>query len=266
MYLNLQTAPDTIVKYVDCAQKNNLNIEIADFHHPELLNNSKAFSIHKRFVKKTLKNFKGKISMHGPFYNMDFTSPDILIQNVVKKQFKKVFDFAHSINAENVVIHSTFNPNIGHESYIKLFIENSVLFLSSFAKSTKYKGNILIENIWDETPDYIIEIIDRLENENIKNVKFITDIGHINIFSKISAAEWIFKVRNHCSYFHFSNNFGKIDEHNDLFNGTVNFESVVKTIMDNIKNPVITLEIKTDFSYIEESIEYIQGLVKQYKT
>ncbi|MGM0608696.1 MAG: TIM barrel protein [Candidatus Muiribacteriota bacterium] len=262
MKIFLQTAPDTVKKYVNYAERNNLNIELADFHHPELLNSKKQLNNHIRYVKKLLQNFNGILSMHGPFFSMDFITKDSLILKAVKRQLSKFFKVADSLQADFVILHSPYNPLITSGSYDRFFVTECVKFFSNFLLETDYKGIVLFENIWEPVPDLLIDITKKLSVKPDINFEIITDIGHINVFGSISMAEWIKKVSSCCRYFHFSNNFGKKDDHYDLFNGSINIEKVVQHIMTNISNPHITLEVHDNFEFIVDNVKFLKSINK----
>ena len=72
-----------------------------------------------------------------------------------------------------------------------------------------YKGIILIENIFEETPEMLKELIETI---NLPNVKINLDIGHAKL-GKVSLEEWIRELKDHIDYIHVHSNDGLYDNH-----------------------------------------------------
>ena len=54
-------------------------------------------------------------------------------------------------------------------------------------KATKHNIMIVLENLWEPSPEFIKEILNRI---NRNNVKMCFDTGHANVHTKIPIHKW----------------------------------------------------------------------------
>lgn len=219
-------------------QELNIGIEIQDFTEPNLEDDEI-----KRIIKgykKAFQNFKGIKSLHGPFLDLKPSSPDLLIREISYKRYLNTINTGTELGIDYLIFHSQINPYLNQPFLRRLNNMQSKEFWDKILSETEYKGIILIENIFEETPKMLKEYIETI---NISNIKINLDIGHAKL-GKAKIEEWIIELKDHIEYIHIHSNDGLYDEH----------RSPSKEEIDNLKdilrkyklNPVLSLEYNID--------------------
>lgn len=239
---------------VKFANDNRLNLEISRFGNLQTLD-----SYYDGFLehyKKALVNFKGKLTLHGFFLDLNVAAQDPLIQRISERRFQQSFNVARALNAKTVVFHSGFNGLVKHPAYYRGFINSKIKFWKKFIKQFENAGiTAVLENTYENTPDILIDIV---ENVCSDNLKLCIDTGHVNINSSKSCAEWIKAFGNNLHHMHLHNNFGSHDDHNSVLNGTIDFNEVLNTLLETGISPNLVVEI-FDTTSAMESVEFINN-------
>ncbi len=221
---------------LDLFNKINIGLEIQDFTEPNLNIKEKDKLI--RNYKKIFKDFNGIKSLHGPFLDLKPASPDLAIRDVSFAKYLNTLDISHKLGMDYVIFHSQINPYL-NEGFIKeLNNRQNKEFWNKILKKSKYRGIILIENIFEESPEILKEYIETIDRENIK---INLDIGHAKL-GKASLEEWIRELKDHIAYMHIHSNDGLYDRHMSPKDDEI---QDLYLLLEKYKiNPVIALEYK----------------------
>ncbi|TJX13518.1 sugar phosphate isomerase/epimerase [Tissierella creatinini] len=216
-----------------------VGIEIQDFTEPNLTDEEvKHLTIR---YNKLFSQFNGVKSLHGPFLDLKPASPDLEIRRVSYNKYLRTLKVATQLDMDYVIFHSQINPYLNDPYLIKLNnIQTRDFFHEILDELKDFKGTILIENIFEPTPDLIKERIDMI---NIPNIKNILDIGHAKLGS-VSLEKWVKELKNHLVYVHLHSNNGVHDLHQ------VPSEIEILALKDLFRkydlNPVVSLEYKSN--------------------
>ena len=226
-----------------------LGVEIQDFTEPNL-SELEIFRLIKEYKEK-LKNLNGLRALHGPFLDLKPSSPDKLIRKVSYNRYLETIKIAKELNIDYIIFHSQINPYLNSPELIKLNNLQSKEFWHKILKETKdYKGIILIENIFEENPIMIKDLLDTIK---LPNVRMNLDIGHAKL-GKVSLEEWIKSMKDYIEYIHVHSNNGIYDEHK-----SPNEDEILQLyqLLDKYKiDPMISLEYK---------IENLTEEIKKYR-
>ncbi|MBP3815746.1 MAG: sugar phosphate isomerase/epimerase [Firmicutes bacterium] len=177
-----------------------------------------------------------KVIMHGPFTEL---TPDAIDPGAIDLMIKRYMDtisICLEMGIRDLVLHDGYIPLLYQKSW---HIKRSIDFWSDFAERVPEDFTIYIENVFDDEPDTLCEIIDRV-NENLKRekgralYKICLDIGHANALTHGGTEEiirWIKNMGMRIGHFHLHNNDGFQDLHNHVNEGTLDIETVLKEIM-----------------------------------
>ncbi len=214
-------------------------LEIQDFVIPEnlLVHEEKIFEQYMDL----LGDFKGEITIHGPYMDLNPISMDEEIKEITYKRYLQIIETAKKFNAEWVVIHTYFsqihNQSPGYQEY---WVEENLKFWKNIIPILENKKvKIALENIFDVNPQTIKKLIDTIDS---KYFKACVDVGHSNVFSEYSPNEWIEQLGDRVKYLHVSDNHGKIDEHLELGKGSINFEKINNVLEKNNNSVIIISE------------------------
>ncbi len=215
-----------------------VGVEIQDFTEPNLTD-EEVKDLTVRY-NKLFSQFNGIKSLHGPFLDLKPASPDLEIRRVSYNKYLRTLKVATQLDMDYVIFHSQINPYLNDPYLIKLNnIQARDFFYEILDELKDFKGTILIENIFEPTPDLIKERIDML---NIPNIKIILDIGHAKL-SNVSLEKWVKELKDHLVYVHLHSNNGVHDQHQ------VPSEIEILALKDLFRkydlNPVVSLEYKS---------------------
>lgn len=192
---------------IDLFKRLNIGLEIQDFTEPNLKMEELVKIIDD--YRKVLRKFDGLKSLHGPFLDLKPASPDLQIREVSYKRYLNTIYAAEQLNIDYIVFHSQINPSLNEPFIKELNNRQSKELWEKILSDTQYKGIILIENIFEESPEMLKEYI---ETVNMPNVRINLDIGHAKL-GKVDLEYWIRELRDYIEYIHIHSNNGIYDEH-----------------------------------------------------
>lgn len=233
----LLKAVSTIDEFdLDLFKSLNIGVEIQDFTEPNL-NIKEKDSLIRRY-KKLFKDFEGIKSLHGPFLDLRPASPDLSIRDISYSKYLNILDICYKLNMDYVIFHSQINPYLNEPFIQDLNNRQNKEFWDKILKNSKYKGTILIENIFEESPQMLKEYIETVNRENIK---INLDIGHAKL-GRASLEEWIRELKDHIAYMHIHSNNGLYDMHNSPDKEEI--EALYELLDRYNINPSLSLEYK----------------------
>lgn len=192
---------------VEEANRLDYGIELQDFVEPNL-----SFEEKKRLISiysRDLSLLKGPKAMHGPFLDLKPSSPDMLIREASRRRYSETLDIAAFLKVDYVIFHSQINPYLNLPSLMKLNAKQAAEYWQEVLMLTNYEGIILLENIFEETPDMLAELLEEISD---KRIRVNLDIGHLRL-GKASLDEWVSSLAGWISYIHVHGNDGKFDVH-----------------------------------------------------
>lgn len=225
-------------EFLALAKSQHCNLEVATFTYSNVYDADWAKILQEQ--KLQLSTFEGKVSMHGTFQDLLIHSSDKKIAEVSKQRILENLEIAMKLNATQIVFHGSFNPLIRDEHYKKDWIERNASFWSEVLH--KYEIKILLENTWEPTPDLFRNLLEKI---NSPRLKICLDIGHVNVYSKISIKEWFVSLGQEISYIHLSDNLGERDQHLEIGQGKINWQDFSRIVGEYADSPEIVLELVT---------------------
>jgi len=210
--------------------------------------------------KKIIENFKGKISVHGPFVGIRQTHMDCLLKEAVKKRMRLTYEMAKELKPEILVMHSGIDGDIKKWKLMDFWMEETTNFWKNEIKKYEKEGiKIVIENLVEEEPDILNKLCDAV---NSHFFALCLDIGHLNVFSELSPSNWVKRMDKKLQYVHLHDNNGENDEHLPVGKGNIDFEN----FFDSLKNSEndITIALELDHCTPEEKIENLIEVINKY--
>jgi len=247
------TIKDNFKDVVDLASKIGTNIEISRFIDSNILDNN--LDAELNYFSQALRNFQGKVTLHGPFMDLNPASKDSKILQITILRYNQTLKAAKALNTKTIVFHTGYNGLVKSQLYHDKFIEDQITFWQEFIK--KFEDNditIALENTYENTPEVITSIIN---NVNSKYLKACIDAGHVNINSSMSVTDWINKLGKNLHHMHLHNNFGDADSHNSILSGTLDFKDILDCLEKNNLHPNLIIEIFNEKNSLE-SIDFIK--------
>lgn len=241
MNFNIVKCISTIDEFLPREFKNlNIGVEIQDFTEPNLKDNEIENLVCE--YKKLLQDFPHTKSLHGPFLDLKPASPDKDIRKISYEKYFRTIKIATELDLDYIVFHSQINPYLD-EPFIKSLNnnQNKDFWHNILGNAEDFKGKILLENIFEDEPLILKELIETI---NLPNVKICLDIGHAKLRTNRPLEKWVKELNEHIEYIHFHWNEGLYDEHNSP--GEEDIKYLKKLLLKYNLNPIIALEYRVD--------------------
>lgn len=215
------------------ARKYGVGLEIAEFC--TAFNMDQYYTETDRLVRAQMEGVS-HFTFHAPFNELCSAAIDPLVQDVTRRRYQQAYDLSRQYGISRMIVHSGFIPNIYFPEW---FVKCSIDFWKAFI-ADKPDAQIFIENVMDETPDVIVDLVKGIDDPR---VKICLDIGHANAFhTKVDVPEWIDAMAPWLGHIHIHNNDGGWDIHNVLGEGTIPMAETLANILDRAPDVTFAIE------------------------
>lgn len=199
-------------------EKTDAGIESIEFSIAENLD---CRSSRLKNYKKRLEYMGGeRLTLHGPFLDLNPVSYDTKIAVATRERYEQVYEAAQYLGAEKVIFHTCFIPQI---YYLEGWVEQTSEFWNDFLREKK-GIQILLENVYDREIFPLIKVQDAVESADFM---LCLDLGHAHCYSEIPVEQWILQMRNRIGHIHIHDNCGDRDSHMALSDGTVPLNTIL---------------------------------------
>ena len=227
--------------------KLNIGFEYNDFFIPSLLDDKEA--LRKRI--DAYKNVGGYNTIHGVFFDICFNSSDELIKNASYTRARQTLDIAKELGCKKIVFHTNYIVGFNSADYKKMWVDRNALAYKTFLK--EYPDiEILIENMFDNNDELILKVLNEV---NDPRFKMCFDVAHANL-SDESINDWFNNCKKYISHIHINDNFGDSDSHLAIGSGSIDYNYVIKEILNDFDGTIL-IEVKTTDDFIK-SYEYLK--------
>jgi sugar phosphate isomerase/epimerase len=186
--------------------------------------------------------FRGLLAIHGPFLGMEFSHPDYLIREVVKRRLDMTLDAAVNLQASRVILHSSYKPEIEIFNLQEIWLKGCVEFWRQEIRHWAEAGILVVlENDLEKSPDLLVRLVDEVDHPSLK---LCLDIGHQNVFSDVRAPEWVQRLGTRLAHVHVHDNDGRQDRHWSLGRGTIDFEPFYAALLQHAPETILSLEVE----------------------
>jgi len=185
-------------------------------------------------------------TVHAPFMDLSPGGYDRAVRRITIDKIKKAVEVAHHLNAKGVVCHPGYD-RWRFDGNEQLWLEGSIQTWSEVLLEADRKMEIMLENIFEETPSTLIELFGHFKD---KNLYFCFDTGHFNLFSRLPLEEWLIPLKNRIREMHIHDNNGNADDHLPIGSGTFPFREL-KAFISNMSGVRFTTEFHNEAHAID---------------
>jgi sugar phosphate isomerase/epimerase len=180
-----------------------------------------------------------KTTIHGPFMDLNPGSLDPLVRQATMHRFTQVFDAAEIIRPSIIVFHPGYDRWRYGESRQK-WLDNSVDFWRKLLVRAERIGcTIAIENIFEEEPSTLRSLFEAIDSPLFCHC---FDVGHWNLFAKVSLDDWFAELGGYIAEAHLHDNNGTKDDHLPVGEGEIDFYALFALLKRHAPHAVYTLE------------------------
>lgn len=227
----------------DIAKTHNLGIEIAEFCTASYIDEQ--FLATDALVQDKINGISVK-TLHGPFNELFPCAIDPLARKLAKHRYNQSIQLAKHYQADKVILHGGYNPKIYYSCW---YVEQSIEFWKQFMQEYNEDIIICLENVYEETPEMLLEIINAVGDQRLG---ICLDIGHINAYSNVPLEQWLNSCAPYIKHFHVHNNNGDFDTHQGIDNGNIDvqfFFTQATALCPNATFALEVLEAKSSVSW-----------------
>ena len=223
-------APDTGA----LSRRHGLGVEIAEYC--TAWNMDEKFAGTDKTVRATIENVE-KLTLHAPFNELFPCAIDPKARILAKERYLQAISLAENYGADRVVIHGGYNPRMYYPIW---YTEQSAVFWREFMGEYAGKVRICLENVFEETPDMLTDIIKAV---NDPRLGMCLDIGHVNAYSKIPPLKWLEACAPYIYHYHIHNNSADFDSHSALCDGTIPMKELLTAAAELTPDATKALEV-----------------------
>lgn len=221
------------------AEEVNLGLELQAFADPIVLANDWLAVLDEH--QRLLSGFSGRVGMHGAFYDMVSASLDPAIVEVTRMRYRQNLQAAATLRVNYIVFHVNYMGFLKVPNYRSGWLERQIAFWEPLAREASQLGiNVLLENLWEDEPALIPDILDAVNNPCLRAC---LDIAHATLFSDHSIEEWLGAFAPYLHLCHLNNHDGQMDLHWPLNKGVLDYRSVLAGLRRLPSSPFFTLEM-----------------------
>ena len=159
-----------------------------------------------------------KTTIHAPFMDLNPGSYEPLLQDITRRRFHQAMDAAALLRPLVVVFHPGYDTWRYGETRDRWLAESIPLWQEMVERGEECGSLIAVENIFEEEPSTLFDLIQCVDSPRLRHC---FDVGHWNMFTKVSMEEWFSVLGPYIVETHIHDNHGQKDEHAPLGEGNI---------------------------------------------
>jgi sugar phosphate isomerase/epimerase len=224
-----------LAEHLEYAIANNINPEV--FFPAEALD---------RLVWEELSSLAGALrgagletTIHAPFLDLNPGAIDPSIRAASYHRIQQVMETAKMLHPRVIVVHPGYD-DLRYGDNRLIWLKNSIDFWRAFVEKARDLGTILaVENIFEKEPSTIKALLDEIDDPCFRHC---FDVGHWNMFAKVTLEEWFNELGSYIVESHIHDNHGQSDEHLPVGEGVINFNHYFPLLNQYAPSAVWTIE------------------------
>ena len=188
-----------------------------------------------RFEKRLKEMNVSRLTLHGPFLDLNPASYDSHVAKVTRLRFEQAYAAARKLGADKLVLHTGF---IYRVHLPEGWAGRTADFFNEFLEG-KSGITVCLENVYDPVPRIMIEVKKRVRSSDFS---LCLDIGHAHCNSDVPLDEWIEAFAPYTTHIHVHDNDKSWDNHQGLGKGTIDLGNVMPLLKSSIPDASVTIE------------------------
>lgn len=194
---------------------------------------------HLRTLADMLQSEGCRVTLHGPFWDLNPGSQDPLVRQVSRTRLHQFLDIVPILQPLQVICHAGYDPR-HYQSHRHLWQERSLAFWEPMVhRAEVLKTPLLLENVWEHTPAMLSNLLGAIASDHFG---FCLDVGHRNAFARATQQEWLVSLSPYLREIHLHDNDSTGDAHLPIGWGNVDFAALFAFLGAEGLNPVMTIE------------------------
>lgn len=237
------------------------DLELQDFHRPDVIANDLSDLV--ATAKAALKGYRGRIGIHGPFWDFNIASWDPQFRALAQSYMLKAVEACGALGGGHMVVHSPYTiwDHNNLENYPNaregLAARATETLAPIVARAESEGVTLVLENCEDIDPMFRVELARSFGSDS---VKVSVDTGHAHYAHGSHNAPpvdyFIKRAGNELKHVHLQDADGHADRHWQLGRGTVNWHAVFEALAELTSQPRLIMELRNK-STVLPSHEYL---------
>jgi sugar phosphate isomerase/epimerase len=161
-----------------------------------------------------------RTTIHAPFMDLSPGALDRLVLEATRQRFQQVMAAAAVLRPEVVVFHPGYDRWRFGSSRNRWLAHSIETFQPVVESAASIGCTVAVENIFEEEPSTLKALLKAFDSPLFRHC---FDVGHWNLFSKLSMAEWFAELGPHIAEAHIHDNHGLSDDHSPLGEAGIDF-------------------------------------------
>lgn len=180
-----------------------------------------------------------KATIHAPFMDLNPGAVDPLVWQATLERFNQVMDAAEILRPTVIVFHPGYDRwRFGDKK--QRWLDNSLRIWEKILLRGERIGCVIaVENIFEEEPSTLRMLLDALDSPLFRHC---FDVGHFNLFARVSMEDWFAELGNRIAEAHIHDNHGTRDEHLPPGEGSIDFQKFFSLLRRFAPDAAYTLE------------------------
>ncbi|HTY21191.1 MAG TPA: sugar phosphate isomerase/epimerase family protein [Geobacteraceae bacterium] len=195
-------------------------------------------------------------TMHAPYADLNPGSPERLIREATLKRFHQLLDVAEAFRPRVIVLHPGYDRWRFAESR-ELWLHHSINTWREVLPRAEAIGcTLAVENVFEEEPSTLRALFEAVDSPLLRHC---FDVGHWNLFVKMSMEEWFAEIGPWIAEAHIHDNQGKKDDHSAIGDGNIDFDLFFRLMGEYAPDAAWTLE-----AHSRETLEKALVKIRDY--
>lgn len=236
------------------AEKYGTYFEYNDFFMPRILDDEAKVKELISFYQ-TLPRDRSHDTLHGAFLDVAIHSEDARIREISELRVRQSLEIGRSLGVRGVVFHTNLISNFRTEAYMQHWLQSNESFWKRML--SEYRDmEIFIENMFDEDPELIAQLAERMKDEPRFGICF--DYAHAMVFGGADRiGEWVKRLSPFIHHMHINDNDLKADLHQAVGAGKIDWQQFRQFVEEYRLDCSLLIETK-DCSKQQNSLEFIK--------
>ncbi|MCA9839742.1 MAG: sugar phosphate isomerase/epimerase [Trueperaceae bacterium] len=255
---------DALPEHLDWLSEAKRDLEIQDFFQFDLLDGD--WQTPAKRAKELLKDYPGRIGMHGPFWGLNLANPDPRLRQAVSERLEQGLEVAELLGATHMVIHSPIDA-WQHRHIVNNAVQRAATIeliqktLARPLERAKAIGcTLVMEDIMDLDPRLQLDLIKAMDSEAMR---MSVDVGHAFCMHIQHDApppdQFIAEAGDYLEHVHLQDTDGYLDRHWPLGTGKIQWNALLEELAKLEHRPRLIIELK-DKSAVQSSVAWLKSL------
>lgn len=194
-----------------------------------------------------------RTTIHAPFMDLSPGALDRLVLEATRQRFQQVMAAAAVLRPVVVVFHPGYDRWRFGSSRNRWLAHSIETFQPVVESAASIGCTVAVENIFEEEPSTLKAL---LEAFNSPLFRHCFDVGHWNLFSKLTMAEWFAELGPYIAEAHIHDNHGLSDDHSPPGEAGIDFPQFFQLMAHYAPEAAWTIEAHNRAA-VERALENI---------